>query len=74
MHTSSSFGADPLSVVTILDACSTDTPSTVIFLGSWMVTKPSLPDIAQQAPRLLSSEITDSTGPTLRTAWSKVRV
>ena len=61
-----SLGAEELSVVTILEACSTEMPSTVTSSGSWIVTRPSLPAMAQQAPRLLSSEITDSTGPMLR--------
>lgn len=62
-----SLGVDELSTVIILDACSKDTPSTVIpsSSASSMVTKPSLPDMAQQAPRLLSSEMMDFTGPIL---------
>lgn len=64
-HTWNSFGAEAFSIVTNREACSTEMPSTVISRGSCIVTRPSLPDMAQQAPRLLSCDITDSTGPML---------
>ena len=60
-----SLGADLLSCVTILEACSRETPSTVMCVGSRIVTLPALPSITQQLPRLLSPEMTDPTGPML---------